>query len=68
MPSETGIAEGSAAFLAVAGGGLGENRSYFRARVVQPAGAAERTRPTNVLDRGHENHAFFPLANHRTSA
>jgi hypothetical protein len=32
MPSETGIAEGPAAFLAVTGGGLGENRSYFRAR------------------------------------
>ncbi|MGI8568883.1 MAG: hypothetical protein ACR2KT_07335 [Methylocella sp.] len=39
MPSQTGIAEGPQAFLAVAGGGLGENRSYFRARVVQPAGA-----------------------------
>jgi len=39
MPSQTRIAESPAAFFAVAGGGLGENRSYFRARVVQPAGA-----------------------------
>jgi hypothetical protein len=39
MPSQTGIAEGPAAFLAVTGGGLGENRSYFRPRVAQLAGA-----------------------------
>jgi hypothetical protein len=39
MSSQTRIAESPAAFFAVAGGGLGENRSYFRTRVIQPAGA-----------------------------
>jgi hypothetical protein len=39
MPSQTGITEGPAAFFVVAGGALGENRAYFRARMVQPPGA-----------------------------